>query len=116
MIWPLSGCSRPLTRLTSVVLPAPFEPISASTSPSLTLKSTASTARLSPKDFANAWVARRFMSTRSFPLGGQLLDRAHDPGGQHQDQRDEHCAEQQLPVNGESNRVSLQIGEGHRAD
>src|SRR5207244_8895523 len=43
MICPLSGGRRPLTRLTRVVLPAPLDPISASTSPWFTTKSTAFT-------------------------------------------------------------------------
>src|SRR5439155_24881563 len=41
--------SSDLIRFTSVVFPAPFEPISASTSRSLTVKSTWSTAWVSPK-------------------------------------------------------------------
>src|SRR2546425_7635122 len=55
---PLSGGKSPEIRLTSVVLPAPLEPISASTSRSLTVKSTWSTAWVSPKYLTRFFVTR----------------------------------------------------------
>ena len=45
-------------RFTSVVFPAPLEPMRASTSPLLTRKSTWSTAWVSPKDLASWRVSR----------------------------------------------------------
>src|SRR6058998_3656244 len=56
-MWPSSAVSSPLIRLTSVVLPAPLEPMRASTSPSCTRKSTRSTARNSPNCFTTAFVS-----------------------------------------------------------
>src|SRR2546425_864713 len=67
-IWPSSGFSKPLIRLTSVVLPAPLEPMRASTSPSCTRKSTRSTARNSPNCF-----------TRAFVSSSTLIDRRGGP-------------------------------------
>ncbi len=49
-------------RFTSVVFPAPFEPMSASTSPSVTVKSTWSTAWVSPKDLVSCSVSRMLMT------------------------------------------------------
>src|SRR5215472_9873859 len=108
MICPLSVRSRPLTRLTKVVLPAPLEPISARTSPSMTVKSTLFTAMLSPKALVSAWVVSRAMSALRLHLCDDLLDRAHDAGWQHEDEHEQDHSEQQLPVGGESDRVGLQ--------
>ena len=55
---PESAGISPLMRLTSVVLPAPFEPMRASTSPAVTVKSTWSTAWVSPKDFVSLSVLK----------------------------------------------------------
>src|SRR6266403_6217836 len=96
-ICPLSGRRRPLTRLTRLVLPAPLEPISASTSPCLTLKSTESTARLSPNDLVSDCVVSRFISARLFHPGRESLDRTHDAGRQRQHEHDQHRPEQELP-------------------
>src|SRR5215475_15334021 len=82
--------------------------MSARTSPSITVKSTRLTAKLSPKDFVSACVERRAMSARSLDAGGKALDRAHDARGQRQDQHDQHHAEQQLPVRGEADSIGLQ--------
>src|SRR5205809_4313040 len=67
-MWPSSAVSSPLIRLTSVVLPAPLEPMRASTSPSCTRKSTRSTARNSPNCF-----------TRAFVSSSTLIDRRGGP-------------------------------------
>src|SRR2546425_172497 len=55
---PLSGWSSPLIRFTRLVLPAPLEPISATTSPSPMTKSTLSTACVSPKYLVSFSVTR----------------------------------------------------------
>ena len=46
---PLSGLSRPVTRLNSVVLPAPFGPMTLTSSPSFTDSDSALTAVTPPK-------------------------------------------------------------------
>src|SRR5206468_3169709 len=62
-IWPPSGRKSPEIRFTSVVLPAPFEPIRARTSLSLTVKFTWSTACVSPNHFTRSFVTSRLTST-----------------------------------------------------
>ena len=56
---PESGRIRPLITLMRVVLPAPLEPMRASTSPAATAKSTWSTAWVSPKDLQSWEVAQQ---------------------------------------------------------
>src|SRR5882672_3351155 len=63
---PLSGWRSPLIRFTMLVLPAPLEPISDSTSPSWIWKSTLSTAWVSPKDLLSSLVSRRFTARTAF--------------------------------------------------
>src|SRR5262249_13873955 len=98
-IWPLSGRRCALMRLTSVVLPAPFEPTSDRNSPSFTTKSRPSQARVSPNRFLKLTVLRRV--TSEFPpaqLLGDARQGADDPGRQHQHQRDQDHTEQELPI------------------
>src|SRR5437667_6461891 len=80
-ICPPSGGNRPLIRFTSVVLPAPFEPISASTSRCLTVKFTWSTAWVSPKYLTSSLVTRRLTSASLLPARGEPLRGPDDPGG-----------------------------------
>src|SRR5262245_15103936 len=62
-IWPESGRRCALIRLTSEVLPAPFEPTSDRNSPLLTTKFTPSPRRVSPNFFLSSTVLSR--ATRS---------------------------------------------------
>src|ERR1043166_673586 len=116
-IWPLSGCRCALIRLTSVVLPAPLEPTSERNSPLLTTKSRPSQARVSPNCFLRLTVLSRITSglPRLEPLS-KLRQRADDAGRQHQNQRDQNHAEQQLPVFRGRDRIGPQIGEHDTAD
>src|SRR5262249_856089 len=115
---PSSGISWALIRLTSVVLPAPFDPTRDKNSPLSTLKSTASTARKAPKRLLNPTVST------TATLGGLCLPpamneaarRPDDAGRQHQDEDDEHRAQQELPVFGHRHRVGLEIIEDDAAD
>src|SRR5437588_11989413 len=69
---PAVGVNRPVTLLKSVVLPAPFGPISANTSPRLMCRLTLSTATRPPKRLV------RLVSSRTFSVGSgtrALLDR-----------------------------------------
>ena len=70
-IVPESGWMSPLIRLTSVVLPAPLEPMSASTSPSRTVKSTWSTACVSPKYLVSWLVASRLTTPAPSSTSGR---------------------------------------------
>src|SRR3989338_6766511 len=111
-IWPLSGRTRPLIRLTRVVLPAPFEPMRASSSPWVTVKSTRSTAWVSPKYFTRAFVESRPMSGRLPEPVDQPAGGSHDARRQRQDQDHEHASQEQLPVHRIPHREGLQ-GVGH---
>src|SRR5437867_3830587 len=91
-ICPRSGGNRPLIRFTSVVLPAPFEPISASTSRCLTVKFTWSTAWVSPKYLTSSLVTRRLTSASLLPARGEPLGGPDDPGGQRDHERHEAVA------------------------
>src|SRR6266849_234254 len=111
-IWPLSGCRCALIRLTSVVLPAPFEPTSDRNSPLFTTKSSPSQARVSPNCLRRLTVLSRITSgpPPSQPFA-KLRERADNAGRQYQYQSDQDRAEQKLPVLRRSYRVGLQIRE-----
>src|SRR3989454_1118595 len=115
-IWPLSGRKSPEIRLTSVVLPAPFEPIRARTSLSLTVKLTWSTACVSPNHFTRSFVTRRLTSVSPLEPREQAPGGSDDPGGQRQHQPHQHGAEQQLPVDRVADRVRLEIVEHDGSD
>src|SRR5260370_28642309 len=69
---PAVGVNRPVTLLNRVVLPAPFGPMNANTSPRLMCRLTLSTATSPPKRFV------RFVSSRMWSVvagTGALLDR-----------------------------------------
>src|SRR5207247_908083 len=114
-ICPLSGGKSPLIRLTSVVLPAPFEPMSASTSRSFTVKFTPSTAWNAPKLLTRSRVTSRSISAAPSP-GPETFDRADEPRRQRQHQHDEHHAEEELPVHRVADGERLQVVEDDRAD
>src|SRR5439155_9953 len=109
-ISPLSGGKSPLIRLTSVVFPAPFEPMSASTSRSFTVKFTPSTAWNAPKLLTRSRVTSRSMSAAPSPRP-ETFHRADEPRRQREHQHDEHHAEEQLPVHRVADGERLQIVE-----
>src|SRR2546422_354365 len=115
-ICPRSGGNRPLIRFTSVVLPAPFEPISASTSRCLTVKFTWSTAWVSPKYLTSSLVTRRPPSASLLPARGEPLRGPDDPGGQRDHERHQHGPEEELPVHRVPDGVGLEVVEHDRAD
>src|SRR4029453_5104242 len=115
-IWPPSGRKSPEMRFTSVVLPAPFEPISARTSRSLTVKFTWSTACVSPNHFTRSFVTRRLTSVSPLEPRRQAPGGPNDPGGQRQHQPPQHGAQQQLPVDRVTDRVGLEVVEHDGAD
>src|SRR5262249_21043533 len=115
-IWPSSGRKSPEIRFTSVVLPAPFEPISARTSRSLTVKFTWSTACVSPNHFTRSFVTRRLTSMSPLEPRRETPGSSDDPGGQREHQTHQHGAEQQLPVDRVADRVGLEVVEHDGAD
>src|SRR5207302_161762 len=106
----------PEIRLTSVVLPAPLEPISASTSRSLTVKSTWSTAWVSPKYLTRFLVTSRLTSAHLLPARGEPARGADDPRGQREHERHQHGPEEELPVHRVADRVGLEVVEHDRPD
>src|SRR5262245_21506365 len=117
---PLSARNSPLIKLTSVVLPAPFEPISPTTPPGSIVSDTASTATLSPKALVSCCTARSGMSRGLARAPRELDCRAHQPVRDRQDKHDQDDAEQQLPVNrvadGEGLEVVVDEGADDRAE
>src|SRR5215468_2385515 len=113
---PLSGRNSPLMRFTSVVLPAPFEPIRPTTPPGSIASDTPSTATLSPKALVNRCTARSVMSRR-LPRASDELDRGADQSiRDRQHQHDQDGAEQQLPVNRVADGEGLQVVVDEGAD
>src|SRR5262249_22274356 len=112
-IWPPSGRKSPEIRFTSVVLPAPFEPMRARTSLSLTVKLTWSTACVSPNHFTRSLVTKRLFdpATSVPPLEprGQAAGGPDDPRRQREHERHQDDPEQQLPVDRVAHRVGRQL-------
>src|SRR6266852_1585931 len=115
-IWPPSGRKSPEIRFTSVVLPAPFEPIRARTSLSLTVKFTWSTACVSPNHFTRSFVTSRLTSVPPLEPREEPSRGPDDPGGQREHERHQHGAEQQLPVDRVADGVRLEVVEYDGAD
>ena len=73
LIEPLSGRMAPLRIFISVLLPAPFSPIKARTSPGSSASETPSSARVAPNDLLTSRISRstalRFSAVASRPCG-----------------------------------------------
>src|SRR6476620_346471 len=81
---PLVGLSRPETRRSNVVFPAPFGPKSARQSPASSVRSTPSTARRRPNDRASAaisTVGEVGAMDPKYPSGGDDSNGGNDSGG-----------------------------------
>src|SRR5437868_7534670 len=97
-IVPASGASNPEIWLISVVLPAPFGPITACSSPGATSNVTSSVTRSPPKFLARLSM-RSTASATEYPP--QPLSHADEPApGEHRDQHQQR-AEDHLPVLGD---------------
>src|SRR5574343_496327 len=87
---PESGCNAPETWCMKVVLPAPLGPISACTSPALTLKLTAFSASTAAKR-RESWRTSSSGSAMALPeQGGDPLGGEEDDGKQEQADDDHH--------------------------
>src|SRR3990172_2386803 len=117
---PASGRRSPLIRFTSVVFPAPLEPISPNSSPWFTTKSTSSTAWVSPNHFRTRVVSSSAMSGDPPAPGEERREGPHEAGRHRQHQQDQHDAEDHLPVDREPDGVGLEVveddGAQHRAE
>src|SRR3990167_6104974 len=110
---PASGRRWPVTRLKSVVLPAPFGPMIAAISPR-------ATARLTP---ATAWKPAKALWTprpssppepREAPAAG--VERADDAAGKREQEHDQDRAEHERPVLGVGRDLLVQHEQHERAD
>src|SRR5438445_11020561 len=88
-IRPDVGASCPLSKLKSVVLPAPLGPMTECSEPSSTANVTALTATRAPKDFVSRSVLTRGMTPRL--VSGPCID---DPAAKKHHHDDEGYAEQ----------------------
>src|SRR4051794_31432423 len=81
--------------LKQVLLPAPFGPIRATTSPASTARSTPATAATPPKRLAMPSAART--GSKRLGLGRAPPEEAGEPLGEGEDQEDDRQAEQEAP-------------------
>src|SRR5204862_6449337 len=105
---PRSGGKSPGSRFAGGGWPAPLGPMSASTSRSLTVKATWSTAWVSPKYLTRFLVTRRLTSAHLLPARGEPARGADDPRGQREHERHQHGPEDELPVHSVADRVGLE--------
>src|SRR5687767_1366592 len=97
---PESGARLPASWLMKVVLPAPFGPITACVSPSLTSKSMPSHARSAPKLFVRLLTSSIGLVEDAGEAAPEEDDREHEQGPQHH-----------LPVIGDEARVGPRFQE-----
>src|ERR1700691_4304552 len=98
---PRVGAKKPLIMLKNVVLPAPFGPMIARSSPSATLSDTWSTATRLPKFLVT-------FSTWSSVTLPPVLDEAEQTPWEEQHHQDEQHADERHPVGGDARQVVLQ--------
>src|SRR5439155_17221423 len=119
------GRSRPVTTLTSVVLPAPFGPTIETNSPSLTWKETSLSALNAPKVFETLTVSNKgvlsaagsgCISPPSTTPVGQRLDRARQALRHEHHEQHQNRAHHEAPVLGDRHHEILQHHEDQRAD
>src|SRR5256885_12226254 len=100
---PASGRRSPASSAMSVVLPAPFGPMTAWVSPSGTARSTPSVARRPPNLFASPRIARSGSATARSGLGHEpeqpALGEEHHEDEERPQRSEEHTSELQSPCN-----------------
>src|SRR4051794_35809189 len=113
MILPASGLSSPEIWLISVVLPAPFGPMTACSSPGRTSSVTSSVTRKPPKFLVSPSMRRTGSATEHPPQPGGKADQAarREHRNQHQQRSKDH-----LPVFGDAGEPLLGEQEGGRAE
>src|SRR6478672_12422608 len=106
---PEFGISCPVNWLISVVLPAPFGPMMACSSPLATSSETLSVAMMPPKRRTSFSTRSRGSATASPP------DQAHDAAAAEQHDEQQQRAHDQRPIFGHLRQELLQQQEHHRA-
>src|SRR3954464_10942295 len=113
---PAVGRSRPVTTLTSVVLPAPFGPTIETNSPSLTWKETSLSALNAPKAFETLMVSNNgalpaagagCISPPSLTPAGQRPDRARQALRHEHHEQYQHRTHHEAPVLGDRHHEIL---------
>src|ERR1700742_4035278 len=110
---PASGASNPEIWLIKVVLPAPFGPMTACSSPGITSKVTSSVTRRPPK-FLERFSVRSTGSATEHPL--QPLRDADQPARREYGDQDQQRPEDHLPVLGPARQPLLGEQKRGRAD
>src|SRR5262245_60438282 len=111
-IVPASDASRPDIWLISVVLPAPFGPMTACSSPCMTSSVTSSVTTSAPNFFRSP--SRRSIGSTTAEPPRHLGPQPDQPAAGEQDDDHQHRPEDHLPVLGEAGEPLLrqQIGRG----
>src|SRR5215475_3591879 len=112
-IRPASGVSNPEIWLISVVLPAPFGPITACSSPGRTSSVTSSVTRRPPKLLARFSMRRTASATAYSP---QSRGEPDQPAAREHGDQDQKRSEDDLPVLGDAGKPFLAEDEGRSAD
>src|SRR5215213_5195178 len=113
MIVPASGANNPEIWLISVVLPAPFGPITACSSPGITSSVTASVTRRPPKFFVRVWMRSTGSATEYPPQPLRHADQS--AAREHRDEHEQR-PEDHLPVLGDAGKPFLGEQERGGAD
>src|SRR5687767_12498947 len=114
---PASGRSWPLMQLKQVVLPAPFGPISATSSPADTANVASRTACTPSKDFARRWTDRTGANAASATAPPpQPRQCSADPEREKQHDREDQSAGGGSPIIGRACERVLHPGERRGAD
>src|SRR3972149_5139295 len=110
---PASGRRWPVTRLKSVVLPAPFGPMIAAISPRARARLTPATAR---KPSNALWPPRPSSTPEPQEAPAPGVERADEPAGEREQQHDQDRAEHERPGLGVGRDLLVQHEQHERAD
>src|SRR5215467_5485016 len=105
---PESGTSCPLSCAINVVLPAPFGPMMACSSPSGMPNVRSSVATMPPKRFAK-------LCTRSNSAMARLPEQTVDSSPRKEDHQEQQRTEDDLPIFGDAREHLLQHEQRHRS-
>src|SRR3990167_6379806 len=110
---PASGRRWPVTRLKSVVLPAPFGPMIAAISPRARARLTPATAW---KPSNALWTSRTSSTPEPQEAPAPVVERTDEPAGEREQQHDQDRAEHERPVLGVGRDLLVQHEQHERTD
>src|SRR5215471_9667556 len=111
---PESGVSWPLSWAISVVLPAPFGPITACSSPSGILRMRSSVATMPPKRLARFSMRNKSVIVAS--VMAHLAEQTVDAAARKQNDQQQQRPEDDLPIFSDAGQHFFQDQQGHRAE